>query len=375
DRMQQSPCFIESGAMDCVTCHNPHEGFRDAGPAYFDQTCIGCHPTGPLEARMPTPVLRAQHTAEANCFGCHMPKVQADDAPHASFTDHCIRVVRDDRIEGVTESGQGALEPYFERDRDGLEAQTYLGMANVIYGRQQGDAARMRQGIRLLDGALAEAPERGEAQFLLGYARLQLGQARAAVPALEAAVRIGPDVPERLNALAQAHEQAGGELARIEALYRRALTVQPKAADIRVNLGRFLETQGRVEEALAEYRRATDDDPVLAAAHYNLGTVLLRLGRAGEGEAALREALHLQPDHADALANLGVLLAGRGQVSEARDLFARAVAVQPQNANALANLALALAQLGDAARAREYAERALAIQPDQPTARQVLAAL
>src|SRR5690606_16008162 len=63
DRMQQSPCFIESGAMDCVTCHNPHEGFRDAGPAYFDQTCIGCHPTGPLEARMPTPVRRAPHTA------------------------------------------------------------------------------------------------------------------------------------------------------------------------------------------------------------------------------------------------------------------------------------------------------------------------
>src|SRR5690606_21785842 len=138
-RMQQSPCFVESAAMDCVTCHNPHEGFRDAGPEYFDRTCRSCHPTGPLQAAMPTSELRAQHAPEANCFSCHMPKVEAEAAPHSSFTDHSIRVVRDDRLEGTAIArGPADLEPYFEEDARGPDARVYEGMAYVVYGRGEG---------------------------------------------------------------------------------------------------------------------------------------------------------------------------------------------------------------------------------------------
>jgi Tfp pilus assembly protein PilF len=376
DRMQQSPCFIESGAMDCVTCHDPHEGFRDAGPEYFDRTCRSCHPTGPLQAAMPSPELRAQHAPEANCFSCHMPKVAARDVPHASFTDHFIRVVRDDEIEGTAVArGGDDLVPYFEKDARGPDAKAYEGMAYVIYGRTEGGREALTRGVSLLAEAVEERPDFGEAQYLLGFARLQLGQVAAAIPALEEAVRLGPDVPERLNTLAQAYERARRDPAQIADLYRRALQVQPRAAEIRVNYGRLLETQGQLAAALAEYRRAVQEDPWLAEAHYNLGTALLRSGRAAEGEAALREAVHLQPDHADALTNLGVLHAQRGELDAALDLFTRAVEAAPRNANALANLALTLAQLGRVEEARRYAQEALAVQPGHPTAQQVLAAL
>src|SRR5690606_27902067 len=109
------------------------------------------------------------------------------------------------------------------------------------------------------------------------------------------AVRLGPEVPERLNTLAQAYERARRDPARIADLYRRALQVQPRAADVRVNYGRLLETQGQLPAALTEYERAAQDDPWLAEAHYNRGTALLRTGRADEGEAALQEAVRLQP--------------------------------------------------------------------------------
>lgn len=377
DRMKQSPCFVESGAMDCTTCHDPHEGFREAGPMYFNRTCIGCHDTNELQPAMPTARLRQQHAPQANCFSCHMPKVEADDAPHSSFTDHFIRVVReDDQIRGTASAGSAAeLRPYFERDERGDEAQTYEGMAYVAYGRQNGDRRALERGVGLLAEALQKTPALGEAQYLLGFARMQLGRTAEAVAALEEAVQLGPNVPERLNALAQAYEQAGRDPSKAEALYRRALAVQPEAADVRVNLGRSLEARGRLEGATVEYRRAAASEPSLAAAHYNLGTALLRQGQQAEGERALRQTVRLEPDHADALTNLAVVLAQRGAVAEAGPLFQRAVSADPRNANAQANLALYRLNTGDAAAARRHAEEALALNPQQPTAQQVLALL
>jgi tetratricopeptide (TPR) repeat protein len=362
--------------MDCVTCHNPHEGFRDAGPEYFDRTCRTCHPAGPLQAAMPTPALRAQHAPSQNCFSCHMPKVEAEDAPHSSFTDHFIRVVRDDQIEGAAVArGEAALRPYFEKDEEGPEAKAYEGMAYVIYGRGEGGRGALMRGVGLLAEAVEARPDFGEAQYLLGFARLQLGQVNDAIPALEEAVRLGPEIPERLNTLAQAYERSRRDPAQIADLYRRALQAQPRAAAIRVNYGRLLETQGQLPAALAEYERAVREDPWLAEAHYNHGTALLRSGRTAEGEAALSEAVRLQPDHADALQNLGVLHAQRGALDAALGFFTRAVEAAPRNANALANLALTLAQLGRVEEARRYAQEALAIQPGHPTAQQVLGAI
>ncbi len=375
ERMMQSECFVVSRAMDCVTCHNPHDSFRDYGPEYFNATCIDCHAIDDLQAKV-APSTRTEHQVDSNCFSCHMPSESGRGVPHALFTDHFIRVVQEDGFstdEGQTEELE--LKPYFERDLIGAEGEAYTGMAYMVYGRQNDSRSAMQRGISMLANALQELPELGEAQYLLGFTRFQLGQVNVAIPALEESIRLNPEIPERLNTLAQAYEVAGRDPSSIEELYSRALHIQPEEASIRVNLGRFLEAQGRVEEALAEYERASLDEPWLISAQYNLGTALLRLGRTADGEQSLLEAVHLDPDHSDALTNLGVSAAGRGDEGYARTLFLRAVEANPRNANALANLALASANAGDTARARQYAEEALAINPNHPTAQQVLASL
>ena len=413
DRLQQSPCFQESAAMTCTTCHDPHEGFRSKGPAYFNATCLDCHASDPLQEQMPTAELRAQHEPDADCFSCHMPKVEADDAPHSSFTDHYIRVVRaEDRLQGqVTEVDEVVeLDSYFPRDAEGAEGEVYEGMAYVIYGRQQQDLDATARGVRLLEAALPQAPHISEGHYLLGFARMQLGQTRAALPALEEAVRLKPDAPERLNTLAQAYEATGRLPSDIERLYRRALDIQAQLADVRVNYGRFLEAQGRVNEAEQAYRTAVEHDPWLASAHYNLGTVVLRRGgETAEAVQHLERAVELEPDYVDALVNLGIVQAGGGDVEAGGALFQRAVDADPNHANALSNLgtyhlqrgafrdavnvltrAVAVApgradvvaglaasylQLGNPAEARRYAQQALGIDPGQPMARQVMAAL
>ncbi len=371
DRMKASQCFIQSGAMDCVTCHNPHEGFRDKGPDYFNATCRTCHEPTALQASMPTPEAKAQHTVGTNCFSCHMPRVRTIDVPHASFTDHKIRVVRGDEITGVTSSGN-TLTPYFDLASDG-DGSLMEGMAYVIYGRQLGGPAALRRGVDLLSGGIdADTPGAGEAQFLLGFARLQMGQAQQAVEPLRAAVAAG-EVPERLNALGQALEAAGQPGA--EEAYRRALAVQPAEASIRTNLGRLLEAQGRVPEAIAEYRAAIAEQPWLEQAHALLGGALAKTGDTSDAIAALREAVTLNPDMGDALTNLGALLAQAGDVPQAGRLFARAATADPRNANARANYALFLINSNRPQEALAEAQAALALNPQQATARQIMQVL
>ena len=368
DRMMASACFQESAAMTCTTCHDPHEGFRQKGPDYFNATCQTCHEPAALQASMPSPETKRQHLAGADCFSCHMPKVTAEDAPHASFTDHKIRVVRDDEVTRV--GGQGQLVPYFEQDAGDTET---AGIAYVIWARQGGGASAFRQGVSILEKALERRPEAGEAQFVLGVARLQMGQPQQALAPLRRAVELAEN-PERLNALAQAAEQTGAP-AEAERLYGWALALQPAASDVRTNLGRLLESQGRLDAAVTAYRRAIDEEPWLSQAHTLLGGALAKSGDLDGAVRALREAVTLEPDQPEALTNLGALLAQQGSLAQAGRLFRRAVQADPRNANALANLALYQANEGQVREALANAQAALQIDPRQATAQQVLQAL
>lgn len=405
DRMKQSACFIETvaigGSFECTTCHDPHQGFRASGPDYFNQTCLTCHAGAELA------FLPSHPDVSANCVDCHMPRVEASEAPHSSFTDHKVRVVNSREL-GVADSADnpapGTLEPYWPED----DGPVYRGMSLVILGRQRGDPYLLRRGADLLDSLAIDGGLHGEAHFLRGLARLELGEARDALIGLTDATRTDGDIPERLNAFAQALEATGGDATVIEEAYSRALAVQPARADIWVNYGRFLESRGRVPEARDAYGEAVSQEPWLATASYNLGTAQARsgdleaakmslldaveleprdpqawgnlgavygqLGQPDSTRFAFEQAVILAPDNAVALGNLGAYYVNVGQYALAIPYLERANTIEPGFADALANRAVAHLQLGERATARLYARRALEAQPGHQVAGQVMAA-
>ncbi len=413
DRMKRSACFLATAAtgkpMECTTCHDPHEGFRQQGDAYFNATCLSCHESRSLGGRMPTAELLSDHQAGANCITCHMPRKDLIEAPHSAFTDHWIRVVEpEESSRPVAAHSRVELAPYFERDRyeEGLP---YEGMAYVVYGRQQGDTEALRHGIDLLDQVFLTGAEPSEAVYLHGFAYSLLGEYERAVPSLEKAVTLDPDKPERLNSLAQAYEATARSPAVIERLYRRALASQPDNADIRINYGRFLETRDRRTEAIAAYKEARISEPWNDIALYNLGTALLREERREEARDALLASINLNPLKPGAWSNLGFLYISEGDQARALESFEAGVAANPNHPDALSNLgtyylntenlqlavrflersleadALApdvLAKLGlahfrldDFDSAREYAERAFELDKNNTMARQIIAAI
>jgi hypothetical protein len=95
-----SRCYSGSeGALDCVTCHNPHQDVETRA-AWYDSRCLECHwaTSAPASVRGPAAEVRERAPGGScpvqpknGCIRCHMPKVQTP-VPHTQFTDHFIRV-------------------------------------------------------------------------------------------------------------------------------------------------------------------------------------------------------------------------------------------------------------------------------------------
>jgi tetratricopeptide (TPR) repeat protein len=107
-----SRCYSESeGALDCVTCHDPHRN-AVTSPDHYEARCLECHsrdggrpmPVGQAASDRRRSRRRALRDAPSRstcpvnpstgCVGCHMPAATGV-VPHSTFTDHFIRVHRD----------------------------------------------------------------------------------------------------------------------------------------------------------------------------------------------------------------------------------------------------------------------------------------
>jgi hypothetical protein len=90
-RLERSQCWIKSNnGITCLNCHNPHQP-RVRDLAAYDDRCLSCHQPGHSTGRS----FKTCTVSANKCVSCHMPKY---DMPgmHAKFTDHFIRVVRED---------------------------------------------------------------------------------------------------------------------------------------------------------------------------------------------------------------------------------------------------------------------------------------
>ena len=304
DRLRQSRCFIGTAQsarpLECATCHDPHLP-RRTGDAR-NAPCRECHAAPALQARLASASAKAEHGAGADCVRCHMPRIAERTVPHGAFTEHWIRVVRDSTLPTLARTGNALIEPYFPRDKAGAEAPIYGAMGQVVYATLATDARAMGDAATALDRALGRDTVRREAHFLLGAAYEKVGRTADATRALERAVTIDSNRPDALRALAQSYIRARRDPARVELLFRKALTLQPALAWIRAEYAAWLQEQGRFDDAEREYRAAVAEQPGLASAWFGLG--LLATQRGHPDSAAFRQAVHLDPTLTDALSPL-----------------------------------------------------------------------
>lgn len=135
------------------------------------------------------------------------------------------------------------------------------------------------------------------------------------------------------------------------------------AYDIYVQASSLDEDPATMDEAEALYRRAIELDPALAIAYTNLGNVCFRRGDDAAAEALYRRALGIDAAQPEAQYNLGYVMLERGQARESIDYFRGALKSDPRFADAYFNLAMAYEQVDEPAKARPCWRKYLEIEP------------
>ncbi len=135
------------------------------------------------------------------------------------------------------------------------------------------------------------------------------------------------------------------------------------AYDLYMRASTLDEDPATYDEAEALYKKAIDLDPQLAIAYTNLGNIRFRRGDEPGAEVLYRKALDLDDRQPEAHYNLGYVMLERGFASRAVTYFEAAIKSDPKFADAHFNLAMAYEALSDKAKARIHWKRYLEVEP------------
>jgi tetratricopeptide (TPR) repeat protein len=139
--------------------------------------------------------------------------------------------------------------------------------------------------------------------------------------------------------------------------YRKAIALNPAAADLHFRLGRALLLQSHekaaLEQAAAEFRAELKVSPEDGACEFQLGQIAQVQGNTPDAKSHFERALALSPSFVQAMIALGKIETQQQQWPRAIALLARAVELQPANETAHYALLTAYRNAGDLEKAKQ----------------------
>jgi arylsulfatase A-like enzyme/Flp pilus assembly protein TadD len=245
-------------------------------------------------------------------------------------------------------------EAIFSRVVERLPGSAYARAMLALCYLQTGQAPKA---IPHLEVALQLSPELGDHYTaLLGDARLLTGDLDAALEAYEKAARMNSENPTAQVGL-MLRALRGGSLAEAEAHAARARQItRDRGGGAHLNIGRNWERLGELERALVCFERALRLDPDSSLAHLNLAIILARLGRLEQAALHLEAAGPLRGDPS-ARNRLGVAYASAGHVDRAEAILRELISEHPDYPSPRRNLATLLRRQGRIEEATELEER------------------
>lgn len=339
ERMKKSPCYVNSGKMSCITCHNPHVSVKFTPREQYLNACYSCHQSQPSETNTLFPAHgcteKEQIRAARNndCITCHMPHNGSIDIPHVAVTDHYIRK------RAVSNLEQSQIRAFlglksFNNDRP--DAITTARAFMEFF-------ERFNPNTGLIDSALfylAKQPNMEDAEkqnrdYIRAYFLLhnfnqvaQYGQQLDPAKLSDAwtCYRVGESYYQL-----QQYDKALH-------WYRRATEIWKYAPDFQSKYGVCLLTLEQTEEAKKAFQFVLSENPNHIAAHTNLGFIYMQEGRNALAYDHMRKAQQLDPDYEQNLINLAVWYHNNNQDGLARKLLEHTVKKHPENQQARAML-------------------------------------
>ena len=183
----------------------------------------------------------------------------------------------------------------------------------ALSAHRNGDLARAETGYRDL---LVGQPDQPALYVNLAAVRTTLGHPEEAVRLLEQALALAPEHTNAWSQLGVAYA-ALGRMDDAERAYGQAIARDERHVAALNNWALVCATRHHYDRARSLYERALAVDPANVSALGNFGAMLVDAGRLGDAEATLRRALALSPSDPGAHVNLANALTRRGRAIEA----------------------------------------------------------
>jgi protein O-GlcNAc transferase len=259
-----------------------------------------------------------------------------------------------------------------------------------------------------LGNAAAVAPGNAAVQFQFGRGLAAAGKDEDAVPHLEAALKLSPELPGGALELAMAEQRLGKQQESIP-LFEKAVEREPRNAQALTNLGLALTQTGKAkdaipylqralvempndpvtyedmgvaelqqahfDEAIAQFEKALGLDAANPQLHYDLGLAYKFKDRMDDAARELTKAANLDPALPDPPYTLGISYMQMGRLDDAVTQLKTALALRPANGDGWALLGSVLKQMGKRDEAESALRKAIVLQPNQPGPHITLAAV
>lgn len=332
ERMKKSQCYVASGKMSCITCHNPHVSVKFTPRKQYLDACQRCHGETQQVHCSEDEQQRAQKNND--CVTCHMPHNGSIDIPHVAVTDHYIRkrpidnkqqeqirafiglqCFNNDHTDAITTAR--AYMEFYERYNP---SKGLLDSALFYLSKQPGEEAKAKQNRDLI-----------RVHFLLNdYSRVIQDAASLRPEDLEdawAAYRVG----ESYSILQQQDKALPW--------YKRSVDILPYAPDFQSKYGICLLSLGKMDEAKNVFQFILNENPDYPQANSNLGYLYMQQGQATMAYEYLSKANALDPDLEQNLINLAVWYHNNHADAAAKKILLHLVRKFPGNEQAKAMLA------------------------------------
>ena len=245
----------------------------------------------------------------------------------------------------------------------------YLKARQSWIGGLYGDIGKDQAIVRLCSQAVALDPDYAHAWALMALAQAELrfwhgSTTENALPAAERALSLNPDIPEARCVKARYLEDEGREEEANKEV-ETAFRLDPDSWEVNREAARLLFRQGRFREAIPFFETATE----LMSGDFHSPGMLVTCYRGIGDESGLRraaecslqraeEAIAKDPANIAALTVASTALAILGQRDRAREGMGRASLLDPDNVSTLYNLACTLnCDMGDQQAALDMLER------------------
>jgi tetratricopeptide (TPR) repeat protein len=155
-----------------------------------------------------------------------------------------------------------------------------------------------------------------------------------------------------------------GQVLAAERLLVKAVSLDPRNAELHLSLGTALEALEKNRDAIQSYQKAAELRPGWLPPIYNLALLVDKSGDTKTGIQYLSQALAMEPSNPWLNYDMGVFHARINDYAQSAEYTRKAIELNPDQAEFYNNYGYALAQIGQYAQAVEMIQKSLAMKPD-----------